>query len=77
MPLTASNTDADTIATTRLVTSGLLPPAMTVVFMTPIHSSTGSSVVADTSWGLAARSAKTNINVALRIVGPTLRRAKI
>src|ERR1700723_4801867 len=46
MPLTASKTEDDTKAATRLLTSGLLPPAMTVVFMTPIHSSTGSGAAA-------------------------------
>src|SRR6266571_6735307 len=74
MPLTASKTDADTSATTRLVASGLVPPARTAVFMTPIHSSTGSGVAADTGRGLAARSATISVSMALRVIAPALRR---
>src|SRR5207249_7115671 len=46
IPLTASNTDADTNATTRPVTFGAVPAVRTVGFITPIHSSTGSGVAA-------------------------------
>src|SRR6266404_1106394 len=46
IPLTASNTDAETSATTLVVTKGLVPPAITVSFITPIHSRTGSEVAA-------------------------------
>jgi hypothetical protein len=46
MPLTASKTDADTIAAVRLVKNGLVPPAKTVSFMMPIHCRTGSGVAA-------------------------------
>ena len=46
MPLTASKTDADTIAAVRLVKNGLVPPARTVSFMMPIHCRTGSGVAA-------------------------------
>src|SRR5215470_19126615 len=42
MPLTASNTDAETSAVIRVEASGLVCPAITVSFMIPIHSSTGS-----------------------------------
>ena len=48
MPFTESKTDDDTKATKRLVTSGFVPPAITVSFMMPIHSSTGSGLTADT-----------------------------
>jgi len=51
MPLTASKTDADTIAATRVVTIEFEPPAITVLFMTPIHSSMGSGVAAATGLG--------------------------
>src|SRR5882724_4194421 len=74
MPLTASKTEADTSATTRLVTFGAVPAVRTVVFMTPIHSSTGSGVAADTGRGLAASSATIGIRIALRMIVPTLRR---
>src|SRR5256885_9105442 len=74
MPLTASKTDADTSATTRVATSGLVPPARTAVFMTPIHSSTGSGVAADTGRGLAARRATISVSIALRVIAPALRR---
>src|SRR5438034_7067368 len=57
IPLTASNTDADTKATTRPVTFGAVPAVRTVVFITAIHSSTGSGVAADTRSGQAANSA--------------------
>src|ERR1700682_2366895 len=70
MPLTASNTEADTSATTRLVTFGAVLAVRTVVFMTSIHSSTGSGVVADTRAGLAASSATISSSIALRIVAP-------
>src|SRR5580704_14604332 len=71
MPLTASKTDAETNATTRLVASGLVPPAITVVFMIPIHSSTGSGgVAAETGKGLAASSATITISIAFQIVAP-------
>src|ERR1700741_5270075 len=56
MPLTASKTEADTSATTRDVTSGLVPPARTVSFIIPIHSSTGSGVAAEIDIGGAASS---------------------
>ncbi len=69
MPLTASNTEADTSATTRLVTFGAVPAASTVVFMTSIHSSTGSGVAADTGKGLT-RSATISTSIALRAVAP-------
>src|SRR5215470_15024771 len=46
MPLTASKTDADTIAAIRLVKNGLVPPARAVSFMMPIHCRTGSGVAA-------------------------------
>ena len=52
-PFTASNTDADTSATTRVVASGLVPPAITVWFMIAFHSSTWSPVAADTCIGNA------------------------
>src|ERR1700730_9992532 len=72
MPLTASKTEADTSATTRLVTNGLVPPARTAVFMTPIHSSTESGVVqADSGMGLVASSATINVSVRIAILTPT------
>jgi len=40
--------EADTSATTRLVTFGAVLAVRTVVFITSIHSSTGSGVAADT-----------------------------
>src|SRR5215469_4006716 len=46
MPLTASKTEADTIAAIRLVKNGLVPPARAVSFMMPIHCRTGSGVAA-------------------------------
>src|SRR5271157_619456 len=70
MPLTASKTEDDTDATTRLLTSGLLPPAMTVVFMTPIHSNTGSGVAAATCRGLAASNIASSIRIAHLITAP-------
>src|ERR1700726_1642235 len=73
MPLTASKTDADTSATTRLVTSGLVFSAMTALFMTPIHSSTWSGVAADNGRGVVASSATISISIALRALAPELR----
>src|SRR5947209_12596107 len=70
IPLTASNTDADTKATTRPVTFGAVPAVRTVVFITAIHSSTGSGVAADTRSGQAANSAAIGISAALRAVAP-------
>src|SRR5258707_2028018 len=70
MPLTASKTDADTSATTRVLASGLVPPAITELFMTPIHSSTGSGAAADTGKGLATSNAIITIRIALRTVVP-------
>src|SRR5580658_10316547 len=46
MPLTASKTEADTIAAMRLVKNGLVPAASTVLFIMLIHSNTGSGVAA-------------------------------
>src|SRR6516162_7419541 len=46
MPLTASKTEADTIAARRLVKNGLVPPVRAVSFMIPIHCRTGSGVAA-------------------------------
>src|SRR6185295_11946229 len=46
MPITASKTDADTKATTLLVSSGVVAPVMTVVFVMPIHCKTGSGTAA-------------------------------
>src|SRR6266850_8540739 len=74
MPLTASKTDADTSATTRLLTSGLVPPARTVVFMMPIHSRTGSGVAADTARGPAASSATISVSNTLHFGAPKPRR---
>src|SRR5271169_4489539 len=54
MPLTASKTDAETNATTRPVTFGAVPAASTVLFITPIHWSTGSGVAAAAGRGLTA-----------------------
>src|SRR5882762_7130323 len=71
MPLTASNTEADTRATTRLVTFGAVRAVRTVVFITSIHSSTGSGAVAETRAGLAASRATIRISMALRTVAPT------
>src|SRR5690348_9858192 len=42
MPLTASKTDADTMAAIRLVKNGLVRADNTVSFMVPIHCRTGS-----------------------------------
>src|SRR5246127_4182052 len=57
MPFTASKTDADTKATTRDVTSGFVPPAITVSFMIAFHSSTGSGgPAAATGTGRATQS---------------------
>src|SRR4029077_19656672 len=70
MPFTASNTDADTSATTRLVTRGFVPPAITVLFIMPIHSSTGSGAVAETGTGLLTSRTASSINITLRIVAP-------
>src|SRR6202049_406192 len=70
MPLTASNTEADTNATTRLVTLGAVPAVSTAVFITPIHSNTGSGVAADTGRGLAASSAAISSGRWLRTVAP-------
>src|ERR1700676_3579017 len=53
MPFTASKTDAETSAATRVVTIGLDPPASTVSFIIPIHSSTESGVAAAASLGAA------------------------
>src|ERR1700730_1157937 len=78
MPLRASNTEADTNATTRLVTLGAVPAVSTAVFITPIHSNTGSGVAADTGRGLAASSAASSAaissSIVLRIVAPVPRR---
>src|SRR5258708_5596226 len=68
MPLTASKTDADTSATTRVLASGLVPPARTELFMTPIHSSTGSAAAAETGKGLATSNAIITIRIAIRTV---------
>src|SRR5207249_8650231 len=70
IPLTASNTDADTKATARPVSFGAVPAVRTVVFITAIHSSTGSGVAADTRSGQAANSAAIGISAALRAVAP-------
>src|SRR6266571_4325756 len=70
IPLTASNTDADTKATTRPVTFGAVPAVRTVVFITAIHYSTESGVAADTRSGQAANSAAISISAALRAVAP-------
>ena len=74
--LRQSNTDTDTNATTRPVTFGAVPAARTVVFMTPIHSSTGSGVAANTGEGIAASSAASSTSMALRIVTPARRSRK-
>src|SRR5260221_1166072 len=68
MPLTASKTDADTSATARVLASGLVPPARTELFMTPIHSSTGSEVAAEAGKGLATSNAIITIRIAMRTV---------
>src|SRR6266478_5293481 len=70
IPLTASKTDAETNATTRPVTFGAVPAVRTVVFITPIHSSTGSGVAADTCGGLTANSAAISKNATLRAAAP-------
>src|SRR6267142_3358121 len=57
IPLTASNTDAETSATTLEVTKGLVPPAITVSFIIPIHCRTGSGLAAEAGGALTAKSA--------------------
>ena len=74
MPLTASNTEADTNAAMRLVTFGAVPAVSTVVFMTPIHSSTGSAVAADTGAEPTTSKATINISIAFRIVASAPRK---
>src|ERR1700746_3245105 len=54
IPFTASNTEAETIAATRVVTRGLVPPVITVSFIIPIHSRTGSGLAAAADAALAA-----------------------
>ena len=44
--MTASKTDAETKATTRVVARGLVVPVITVSFIIPIHCSTGSGTAA-------------------------------
>src|SRR5258707_15769383 len=57
IPLTASNTDAETSATTLVVTRGLVPPAITVSFIIAIHSRIGSGLAAEAGAALTAKSA--------------------
>src|ERR1700686_264323 len=52
IPFTASKTDAETNATTRDVTRGLEAPAITLLFIIPIHCSTGSGAAAMAKIGL-------------------------
>ena len=52
--MTASKTDAETNATTRVVTRGLVLPVITVSFIIPIHCSTGSGTAAVAEMGLTA-----------------------
>ena len=54
MPLTASKTEADTIAAMREVKNGGVPSASTVSFMMLIHSNTGSGGAAADGLGVAA-----------------------
>src|SRR5215472_1253151 len=54
MPLTASKTEADTIAAMREAKNGGVPPASTASFMILIHSNTGSGGAATASLGTAA-----------------------
>jgi hypothetical protein len=51
MPLTASKTDADTIAAMREVMNGLVPASSTVLFIMLIHSNTGSGGAATANLG--------------------------
>src|ERR1700732_5255305 len=74
MPLTASKTDADTRRATRLATRGFVPPAITELFIMPIHSSTGSGEAADIGTGLVASTTASSISMALWIVAPAGRR---
>jgi hypothetical protein len=50
--LTASKTEAETNATTRVVTRGLELAVITVLFIIPIHCSTGSGAAATAKMGL-------------------------
>src|ERR1700681_1494585 len=54
IPLTASKTDAETNATTRVVARGLVLPVITVSLIIPIHCSTGSGTAAVAEMGLTA-----------------------
>src|SRR5579862_2467095 len=56
MPFTASKTAPDANATTRVVTSGFVPAAITVSFMIAFHCSTGSGDAAFAGTELAIQS---------------------
>jgi len=73
MPLTASKTDADINAATRVVANGLVPAVSAALFNTSIHSNTGSGVEAVIGLGFGRPGRAKDFRSRLRLFQTALR----